>query len=123
MERLSLAQEDGHYRVAAEVLLYGGDGCILIYGGDAPHIGAVAVGGEGTMPAETVFPKHREGGIVRDFREVIVGRGLLRHCVVCCGIHYDAIDKDGIGKVLALCEALLYEVCGELEKRREPENA
>ncbi len=111
------------YRVEAEVLLLGMDGCILIYGGDAPHIGAAAVGGAGLLPAETVFPGHREGGIVRDFREVILGEGLLRHCVVLSGIHYDGIGKEGIGSVLALCGQLLEEVRAELAKRRRPDGA
>lgn len=123
MERLNFAREDGTYRVEAEMLLLGMDGCILIYGGDAPHIGAAAVGGGGMPPMETVFPGHREGEVVRDFREVIVGEGLLRHCVVCCGIHYDGISKDGIGSVLALCGQLLDEVRAELAKRRRPDGA
>ena len=118
MERFRFAQEDGAFRVEAEVLRCGMDGCIWIYGGDTPHIGAVSVGGEGARPQEVIFPGHREEGIVRYFRETLLEKQLFRHCVICCGIHYDSIDRDGINTVVALCNRLCARVCEKLEEGR-----
>ena len=100
------------------MILYFQDGCVLIHGGDEPHIGAVAVGGGDVSPQESVFPGHREDGIARTFRETLLARGLLRHCVVLCGIHYDDIDADGIHTILSLCEELLADICRTLADRR-----
>ena len=121
MECIHLNKAGGHFRVDVVMLLYALDGCILVHGGDEPHIGAVAVGGSGIQPQDTVFLGHKEDGIVRMFREEITGKGLLRHCVVLSGIHYNAISREGIDTVLSLCEVLLTEVCRELEKRHGPE--
>ena len=119
MERFSFVQTGEHYQIKAEMLLFDRDGCILIYGGDEPHIGAVAVGGEGAAPLDSVFPGHKEDGIVRQFRETILSKGLLRHCVVLCGIHYDDLDAAGIQTVLSMSEKLLAELCRTLQDRRK----
>ncbi len=118
MEQFSFSQAEGRIRIEAEMLLFEDDGCILIYGGDEPHIGAVAVGGSDLDQKDIAFPGHKETGIVGMFRETILGKGLMRHCVVMCGIHYDDIGPEGIRTVLSLSERMLAEMCLALENRR-----
>ena len=119
MEHFSFVQTGERYQIEAEMLVLGRDGCILIYGGDEPHIGAVAVGGDGVTPQDNVFPGHKEDGIVRRFRETILSKGLLRHCVVICGIHYDDLDAAGIQTILSMSEKLLAQLCRTLKDRRQ----
>lgn len=118
MEQFSFSQAEGRFRIEAEMLLYESDGCIMIYGGDEPHIGAVAVGGKDLLSQDIVFPGHRETGIVGLFRETILQKGLMRHCVVMCGIHYTTIDPEGIQTILSLSGKMLEEICLALAKRR-----
>lgn len=87
---------------------------INLFGGDAPHIGAVGIVdtlGELTI---TEFPQHREGVLCLRWCTAISELG-ISPAVVCSGIHYDNAISEEISDILRLCDELLGEVLSELK--------
>ena len=101
----------------------GDDYLVAIWGGDKPHIGAIAAAQPrpGRKKPETTsatasvicFPAHKEYEIVRVVSEKLAA-ALNANVVVTAGIHWDNISKDGIGKVMnntkILTDLVLKEV-------------
>ena len=113
------AMSSGRISIALHALRMGNDLLVGIYGGDRPHIGAVAVGVPGPLgvngearTAETsviALPGHREDRVARDAAQrVALETGVV--VSVSCGIHLDAITAEEIERV---CE-LVEELTGEL---------
>lgn len=88
----------------------GDDYLVAIWGGEKPHIGAVAAAQprpsrkkpETTSATASVicFPAHKEYEIVRVVSEKLAA-ALNANVVVTAGIHWDNISKEGIGKVMS----------------------
>lgn len=86
----------------------GRDIAITIYGGDGPHIGAVAVAvpyrkGERLSVSTSTLcvPGHKEGDLARSVAEDVA----KRHEVIVsatCGIHYEGIAREAIPELCAL---------------------
>lgn len=94
------------------VLLHSGMN-ILLFGGDAPHIGSVAVlSPTGEMNIHT-FPGHREDVICRTWAEAFQATE-WKPAVISVGIHYDEIDRQGIQTVLDAADTLLSRLLEEL---------
>jgi hypothetical protein len=108
--RFTLKTKDEAYRLEASVQEIGGDLLIAIWGGDRPHIGAVAVAQprpslkDQSVPSATAsvfcYPGHKDDIIAKEASEGI-SSALKRHVTVAVGIHWDAIDDTGIAAVLA----------------------
>ena len=93
----------------------GGDYLVAIWGGEKPHIGAIAAAQprpslkkpESTSATASVicFPAHKEHEIVRLVSEKLAA-ALNANVVVTAGIHWDNISKDSIEKVVRNTEIL-----------------
>jgi len=121
--RQSLTLERGRIRLCLTWTALGRDLSVTLGGGDAPHIGAVAV----SQPR----PSHRPGGGVRASTSVItlaghqeddLARGLAARlassldAVVCvaCGIHLDQAKPAELEAVLEMADSLAGELIARL---------
>ena len=94
------------------VLLHSGLN-ILLFGGDAPHIGSVAVLSPNGEISIHTFPGHREEVICRTWAEALRTPD-WKPVVISVGIHYDEIDRHGIQTVLDAADTLLRRFLEEL---------
>ncbi len=93
----------GRVTVEAVSVPMGDDLCIIITGGDRPHLGAVALAqarpsleDSSRVSASTsvlTVAGHKEDLLARNAAQCVAA-GLNRTVVVCCGIHVDAITPD-----------------------------
>ena len=92
----------GAFDLEAAILRIGGDYLVAIWGGEKPHIGAVAAAQSGFARATAsviCFPTHKEDEVVRMVSEKLAD-ALDANVVVTAGMHWDNISKEGIGKVM-----------------------
>ena len=104
-----------HDRIEISLMAYkmGNDLCVLITGGDTPHLGALTAASPSTEPETIAFDTHKEYYVT----EMAAGRlrtAFKGNVVVCCGIHLDNIKKREIAAVLELSETLILELCVRL---------
>ena len=91
---------------------------VTLFGGDRPHIGAVAIVDPEGNRTLTEFPGHREGAVCDAWAAACAAAGVCP-AVVTAGIHYDGISREEIAAVVAQTEALLHAVLKELCEGRE----
>jgi hypothetical protein len=103
----------GKYALSASVFSVGDDLQVVIYGGDKPHIGAVALGrleADGNVEIDVLcVGTHREGVVVEPVARHLVRR-LRRTVVVSAGMHWDEIDPAGIAHVVDLSRLLADKI-------------
>ncbi len=103
-------------RIAIDLTAYpiGEDLCVVITGGDVPHLGALTAASRLEEPKTIAFGTHKEFHVTQmaagHLREKIDG-----NFVVCSGIHLDNIKKQEISEVMALCEEMVLELCDRLK--------
>lgn len=83
----------------------GNDICVLIYGGDVPHIGAVALAHRSevahqlnrktTTVSVMTLPGHKEDVLAKNIA-VNLSKLLEKNVIVSCGIHIYKLDRDKI---------------------------
>ncbi|ADY56341.1 hypothetical protein Sgly_2048 [Syntrophobotulus glycolicus DSM 8271] len=101
---LIFREKQGRIEILFYAVRMGEDLCILISGGDTPHIGAVAVrqvtpGSDWSGDMKMiVLPGHREGEVIGVVADQI-SSALNKNVAVCCGIHLDKATKDEISIV------------------------
>ena len=108
-KEFNVKTNEGTYDLEASVRLIGQDLLVAIWGGEKPHIGAVAVAQprpslkdpEGMSATASVIclPSHKEDGLTKAVSEILAA-ALNTPVVVTAGIHWDNISKDGIQKVI-----------------------
>ena len=108
--------ETGAYDLTASVRLIGQDLLIAIWGGEKPHIGAVAVAQprpslrdpDLTSATASVicYLGHKEDELVKASSEIIAAV-LNTRVVVTAGIHWDNLDQGGIDTILKNSNALV----------------
>jgi ABC-type sugar transport system substrate-binding protein len=86
----------------------GDDLCVVIAGGDAPHLGAVAVAqarpslqDESRLSATTsviALLGHKDDEIARLVAHALAAK-LNKNVAVCCGIHIDRITRDELDSI------------------------
>lgn len=101
--------QTGAYDLTANVRRIGQDLLVAIWGGEKPHIGAVAAAQPRASlkdPATTsatasviCYVGHKEDELVKASAEIIAAV-LNTRVVVTAGIHWDNIDQDGIDTIL-----------------------
>lgn len=94
--------------ITAQVLILDEGIHISLYGGDKSHIGAVGIIDPDGNRTVTQFPGHKEGMVCERWLDTLATAD-IKPAVVEAGIHYDGLDKAGIGKVLGELEGLLNE--------------
>ncbi|WP_432735000.1 hypothetical protein [Maridesulfovibrio sp. FT414] len=115
---LTLTRKTERFTLEMTLIRMGRDLCVSLFGGDTPHIGAVALAvphsgikdrakADATVSLLAVTG-HREDGLARE-----MAYGLATHfnCTVSvsCGIHLDNARKDEISDILKASDALLKE--------------
>lgn len=94
----------------------GEDLCVLITGGDRPHLGTITAGAR-LEPIQTVqLQNHKEFYITEEIA-VRLRKQFAGNFVVCCGAHWDNITKEEIKLVNQLTEELGAELINELQKK------
>jgi hypothetical protein len=106
---LTIKTDKESYNLEAFVKEIGQDLLVAIWGGERPHIGAVAVGQprpslrDKSMRSATAsvfcYPGHKDDIIAKEAAEKI-SAALNRNCIVTVGIHWDAIDEAGISTII-----------------------
>jgi len=111
------------HNIEAEALWLGPDLLVYIWGGEVPHIGAVAMAQPRPSladPAKTsstssvfTYVGHKEDGLAKWAAETI-SAALDAKVVVTAGIHWDDLDQAGIRTVLANSEHLVQLLIEQL---------
>jgi len=107
------------YALTAAVISAGDDLCVLVTGGDSPHIGSVSISqprpslGHPWRSSATTstfnFPGHMDDAVGNRFAAELATR-LKKKVVVLCGIHIDHITQDEISLIKEMAEELLAQV-------------
>jgi len=107
---------EGEYDITAGVRLIGQDVLVAIWGGEKPHIGAVAMAQprpslkdpDVTSATASVFTYvgHKEDDLARAAAEILAA-ALKTHVVVTAGIHWDNLTKEGIQQIIHNSEILI----------------
>ena len=120
---ITLNQKFKTYDITCSAIKMGKDLNISIYGGDTPHIGALALG----IPRPSLEDKnkisssvsvltitgHKEDVIVQKVAKVL-SSSLNRTVVVSCGIHIDNITFNDIENLNLLIDSLVDELISKL---------
>jgi hypothetical protein len=106
----------GTYDLQAGVRRIGDDLLVAVWGGEKPHIGAVAVAqsrpslknpeARSATASVICFPAHKEDEMARAMSQVLAA-ALDTKVVVTAGMHWDNIGQEGIRKVMENSEALV----------------
>jgi hypothetical protein len=102
--RISVRSSAATWLVQAEAVRIGADVLVYIWGGERPHIGAVAAAANATASV-LAFPGHKEDRVVKAVAEKLASR-LQANVVVTAGLHWDNLSADGIAAVLERCEEI-----------------
>jgi hypothetical protein len=123
-EPIRISHQRGPYRVEAQILPVGEDLVISIWGGTAPHVGALALAiprpslkDPATISSTaSVLARlgHKEDEIVKRASERISAT-LNRVVAVSAGIHWDHIPDEEIQAVRLACEELVERVIERIQ--------
>jgi hypothetical protein len=112
----SVQTNEGAYDLDAHVCRIGEDFLVAIWGGEKPHIGAVAVAQprpslrdpELTSASASVFcfVSHKEDDLTKAVSEIMAAT-LKTNVVVTAGIHWDDLEAAAIQKVIQNSEILV----------------
>ncbi len=115
---ISLNREKNRIRLSLMAVPMGNDLCVIITGGDTPHLGAVTVVSDTKEPVTEVFAAHKDDHVTK------LAAGILRrefggNFAICCGVHLDNIEKQEIADVLEMSEQMVCELCRRLNAGRK----
>ena len=116
---IDLYAHKGRVRLRLRAFAMGSDIAVLLYGGDAPHIGATALAGPDMATCALQRPHHREGDLAERLAAMLTQR-LGRAVGVLCGVHVDAITKQEIADVYTLAQGLAEELARAVEEESWP---
>jgi hypothetical protein len=124
VRKWELSAPEGEYPIHSLTVLVGEDLLTCLWGGTAPHIGAVAVAlprpsiaDPQTMSStSSVFTLlgHKEDAVVKLVSERLSSR-LNKSVVVTAGIHWDHLDADGIAQIMDSCRWLAERIADVVE--------
>lgn len=118
--------QTGAYDIHAAVRFIGKDVLVAVWGGDRPHIGAVAVAQprpslrDPNLTSATAsvycFLGHKEDALAKAVATALAAK-LNTQTVVTAGIHWDNLDEEGIRTVTAnsllLTDLILNRILSE----------
>lgn len=125
---LKVKTQTGSFDIEAGVVWIGRDLLVAIWGGDKPHIGAVAAAlpraslKDPALSSATAsvisFPAHKEHELARRSSERI-SAALNTPVVVTAGIHWDDISEQGISAIMKNSELLVDLILQKLGRTPE----
>lgn len=114
-----LSAQAGRLKIDISLIPMGKDLCVVISGGEVPHLGAVAISQSRAslddpkkLSASTsVFALvgHKEDELARMVAHTIT-KNLGKNAVVCCGIHLDQITMQEIEETKKLVEKVTERI-------------
>ncbi len=120
----SITEEEGPFRIYAEVRLLGNDCLVTVWGGTIPHIGAIGMaqvrpslqdpGKAAATSSVFTYPAHKEDTVAKLMSEELA-RTLERNTVVVAGIHWDNLSEDDIKAIIQLCRRLIERIKAEVK--------
>lgn len=124
-KRRSVRTREPDYVVEAEVVRIGPDILVYVWGGERPHIGAVAAAQPRPSLADPdktsatasvlTYVGHKEDGVAKEMAEAISAR-FNTNAVVSAGIHWDDLPADGVQIVIDRCREITGKVIVALER-------
>ena len=115
---------DENLRVDVHVQRLGSDACIMIFGGDAPHIGCAVMAepreslrgnGEWSATASVLNATgHKDDEVALPVARSVAAR-LKCRTVVVCGIHYETFDGDLAAYVEGLAKRIADAILAAFE--------
>ena len=119
----TLKTNTGAFDLTANARQIGPDLLVAIWGGEKPHIGAVAAAQPRPSlkdPAVTsatasviCFPGHKEDDLVKRAAESLAA-AIEGHTVVTGGVHWDKLPEEGIRQVIQNTEELINMIKARL---------
>jgi hypothetical protein len=116
----------GQYDIEASVRWIGSDLLVAMWGGEKPHIGAVAIAqprpslknpDQNSATASVFcFLGHKEGELAKRAAERL-SAALNTNVIVTAGLHWKDLPSSGIQQVLKNSKALVEVIIGKLAQR------
>lgn len=124
-KKIAVSSSGPHHNIEAEVVWIGSDLLVYIWGGDAPHIGAVAMAQSRPSLADPqvasssasvfTYVGHKEEVLAKEAAEVL-SAALETRVVVTAGIHWDNLEPEAIPVVLENSKELVRLLMERLQK-------
>lgn len=111
---IEITRTEGRITLKLNTFLIGEDLCIIITGGNRPHLGAVTVGSRQVEAYTFCFPHHREDEITKVLYAIIT-ETFDKNVMICCGIHIDNISAAEIYAIRTLCAEMLIELKSKID--------
>ena len=118
-EEFSIQTNEDSYNLSASIRLIGEDVLVAIWGGERPHIGAVAIAQprpslkdpKVTSASTSVFcfVGHKEDELAKAAAEIL-SAALNTPVVVAAGIHWDNLDEEAILRIIKNSEILVDRI-------------
>lgn len=106
---IEITRTKGRLKLKLNAIEMGEDLCVIVTGGDKPHLGAVTIGSKRVDANTFCFPHHKEDSVTRLLYSLIT-ESFDKNVIVCCGIHVDDISTEEIYSVYTLCKEMLIEL-------------
>lgn len=116
IKEFSIQTNEDSYNLSASIRLIGEDVLVAIWGGERPHIGAVAVAQprpslkdpDVTSASTSVFcfVGHKEDELAKASAEILSAT-LNTPVVVAAGIHWDNLEEEAIQRIIKNSEILV----------------
>ena len=124
-EGFHFATDEDRYGLRASVKRIGGDQLVAIWGGEKPHIGAVALaqprpslkdsGITSATASVLCVVGHKEDDLVKEASESLAA-ALQTRVAVAAGIHWDNLDEEGIRAVKKKSRVLVRRIAEEMKE-------
>ncbi|MDP6343785.1 MAG: hypothetical protein QF491_09655 [Alphaproteobacteria bacterium] len=125
LNRITARTAEDDYLVEAEAVYLGDDLLVYIWGGERPHIGAVAAATPRPSLADPEqrsatasvlsYLGHKEDRVAQYAAETIAA-ALDTQAVVTAGIHWDDLGPEAIDIILSRCREIVDRLLAELQK-------
>jgi hypothetical protein len=119
--------ETGEFDIEAGYRWVGDDLLVAIWGGEKPHIGAVAVArsrpslkdpnARSATASVICFPSHKEDEMAKSVAEILAAV-LDTSVVVTAGIHWDNLSQEGIQKIIRNGNTLVDLILDEIHQKK-----
>lgn len=123
IKHISVRTSAETYVIEAEAVRLGADVLVYIWGGERPHIGAVAAAQPRPSLADPdktsatasvlTYVGHKEDQVAREAALALAAR-LNTNVVVTAGIHWDGLGADGVGIIVERCREITAKLTDAL---------
>jgi hypothetical protein len=120
----TIQTNEGEYDLSAQVRLIGADILVAIWGGEKPHIGAVAAAQSSpslknpkvmsTTTSVLCYSGHKEDELAKSAAKKLAA-ALDTKVVVIAGIHWDNISQEGIMKINQNSDVLVMSILKKIQ--------